>query len=296
MDIYEEIKLFQFDIDTIIAQKLREFEFIRNYLNMSRGKRLRSKLYWLACKILGETPSPKIAAAFEILHQATLMHDDVLDDADVRRNIKTISAEKGNTFSILSGDILLASCMKLIAEGHSFRLIHLFSELATNLIQGELKCQSMQLSADMSEYKQNVYLKTGCFFEIIIKSVRYKNNNLVPFGHAFGIFFQMVDDYKDCFCIEAVTGKKQFQDLMSRTITFPIILAYKHATVAEKEEIQKFFNGGHSIDSVITIVNKVQKKSANLLSSQKIRILASLRQVTNSSYKEEILRLVDTIY
>ena len=294
MSVYEEIKQFQFDIDTVIAQKLREFEFVGQYLSVSQGKRLRSKLYWLACKILNENPSAKIAAAFEILHQATLMHDDVLDNADIRRNLKTVSAEKGNNFSILAGDILLASCMKLIAEERSFLLIDLFSELAANLIRGELKCQNMSLSADMNEYEQNVYLKTGCFFETIIKSVKYEDNPLIEFGREFGIFFQMADDYKDYFCTETTTGKKQFQDLASKTVTFPIIVAYKHADRSEKDAIREFFYNDRPIENVIAVVNRTKDIILDILETHRQRAITLLKSVVST---HEILRLtIDTLF
>ena len=294
MSVYEEIKQFQFDIDTVIAQKLREFEFVGQYLSVSQGNRLRSKLYWLACKILNENPSAKIAAAFEILHQATLMHDDVLDNADIRRNLKTVSAEKGNNFSILAGDILLASCMKLIAEERSFLLIDLFSELAANLIRGELKCQNMSLSADMNEYEQNVYLKTGCFFETIIKSVKYEDNPLIEFGREFGIFFQMADDYKDYFCTETTTGKKQFQDLASKTVTFPIIVAYKHADQSEKETIQEFFYNDGAIENVIAVVNRTKDITLDILETHRQSAITLLKSIVST---HEILRFaIDTLF
>ncbi|MCR5224775.1 MAG: polyprenyl synthetase family protein [Alphaproteobacteria bacterium] len=296
MSIYEEIKQFQFNIDAIIAERLQEFEFIGRYLSASQGKRLRSKIYWLACKILNENPSAKIAAAFEMLHQATLMHDDVLDNANIRRNIKTLSAEKGSNFSILAGDILLSSCMRLIAEERSFPLIDLFSELAFNLIQGELKCQNMSLSSSIDEYKQNAYLKTGCFFESIIRSVKSQDNPLIEFGHEFGIFFQMADDYKDYFCTATTTGKKQFQDLMSRTVTFPIIVAYEHADEKERRKIREFFEGNGEMANVVATANRNKEKILETLRTQKSMVITSLEQVEGSSHKEKLSRLIDLTY
>ncbi len=294
MSVYEEIKQFQLNIDAVIAEKLQEFEFIRSFLSVSQGKRLRSKLYWLACKILGEIPSAETATAFEILHQATLMHDDVLDNAETRRNSKTVSAEKGNNFSILAGDILLASCMKLIAEKHSFQLINLFSDLAMNLIRGELQCQSMLLSADLCEYKQNAYLKTGCFFETIIKSVKPEDNPLVKFGYEFGIFFQMADDYKDYFCTEAVTGKKQFQDLTSQTVTFPIIVAYKHADEEERKEIRKFFEGNGVAETVVAIVDKSKDIILDVLESQRRFAITTLKSATENDELRQLT--IETLF
>lgn len=179
----------------------------------------------------------KIAVAAEMLHTATLIHDDVADDSSQRRGMPTAKAVFGNTASVLVGDFWLAKVIENVVSHPDRRVIDAFARGLQNLAEGEMIQIEKALSLDTTEddYFKIIYRKTAALFETAMVSAAYScgaSDELCDavrdFAFHYGIAFQIMDDIFD-YSPELNTGKPSGQDIMERKITLPLIGFFKNA-------------------------------------------------------------------
>ncbi len=206
------------------------------------GKLLRPLLCLLACKATlpaNNTLTPQhatTAAVAELIHVATLLHDDVLDDADTRRGQPTVRTGWNNTVAILTGDYLLAQASRLLAQLGEIRLVGIYSDVLADLCDGEVEQLRTQhvLELNWPSYMQKTLCKTASLFAAVCESAGVLNTlpedntqALKQFGQELGLAFQLIDDVLDYQSTRDITGKPVLSDLRQGLITAPILLAFE---------------------------------------------------------------------
>jgi geranylgeranyl pyrophosphate synthase len=190
------------------------------------GKRLRPLLVLLCAGAEGGEEAVRAAAAIELVHMATLVHDDVLDDAPLRRGQPTVAATSGRGRAIEVGDLLFSRAFALLAEHRDERAIALLSAASVALAQGELAQRQDAFDIDISEqrYLERCALKTAKLFECACRLGR-DVDALGAFGAEIGLAFQLLDDLLDVSGPPERTGKARGTDLLDGTVTLPLIIA-----------------------------------------------------------------------
>jgi octaprenyl-diphosphate synthase len=214
----------------------------------SGGKRIRPALLLLAADLCGYTGPRRIqvAAAVELLHTATLLHDDVVDLSPLRRGQPSANALWGNRRAVLGGDFLYARASSMIVEDGDLEILWIFANTIRSMAEGELL--QLERSFDPSvteahyyaviERKSAVLLSAACEAGSILGGVtRAERRRLADFGRELGLAFQLRDDALDYEDREADLGKRPYDDLREGKVTLPLLLALKRCTAAERDEI-----------------------------------------------------------
>lgn len=204
-----------------------------NHLLTSGGKRIRVVVTLIAGKMVQADPDRLItlAAAIEALHTATLVHDDLIDGALIRRGIPTLNAQWSPAATVLTGDFIFAQAAKLAAETNSVPVMRLFSETLATIVNGEItQLFSSKWTANREDYYRRIYAKTASLFETasaaagLLAPVSDSDYELLrQYGYEIGMAFQMVDDILDFTGEQATMGKPVASDLRQGLITLPAI-------------------------------------------------------------------------
>jgi len=221
---------------------------IAEYLREAGGKRIRPSLLLLAAKVLGYTGAGaiRLGAVVELVHTATLVHDDIIDGADMRRGRPSPNATWGNEKCVLAGDWLYMQAFHVALEERNFRVLDLLISLTQQMVEGEL-LQIEKLGAAVSEeaYYDLIYRKTACLFSVSMRlgavlagASEAEEQALGNYGRAVGLAFQIVDDVLDLTATEKVLGKPVASDLREGKATLSVIHAHQHATAEEKRLVQ----------------------------------------------------------
>jgi geranylgeranyl pyrophosphate synthase len=192
------------------------------------GKRLRPLLVLLCAGASGGGAAVRAAAAIELVHMATLVHDDVLDAAPLRRGQPTVAATSGRHRAVATGDLLFSRAFALLSEAGDARAVELLSEAALALARGELAQRHDAFDTGISErrYLARCRLKTGKLFSCACLMGR-DEEALAAFGAEIGLAFQLLDDVLDVCGPPERTGKARGTDLLDGTVTLPLILGAK---------------------------------------------------------------------
>ncbi len=197
------------------------------------GKRVRPALTLLAGRMLGGSPKALItlAAAIELLHTATLVHDDLIDGSLLRRGMPTLNSQWSPGATVLTGDFLFACAAKLASDTQSIPVMSLFSTTLTVIVNGEItQLFTSRCRANREDYYQRIYAKTASLFETSAKSAALIGGAdetaveaMRQYGYHIGMAFQIVDDILDFIGEEATLGKPVGSDLRQGLITLPAI-------------------------------------------------------------------------
>ncbi len=192
------------------------------------GKRLRPMLVLLCAGADGNPGAVRAAAAIELVHMATLVHDDVLDAAPLRRGLPTVAATSGRERAVATGDLLFSRAFALLSGAGDSRSVSLLSDASVALAQGELaqRRDAFDLGVSEERYLARCRLKTGRLFECACLLGR-DNESLRDFGAGIGLAFQLLDDVLDVSGPPERTGKARGTDLLDGTVTLPLIEAAK---------------------------------------------------------------------
>jgi octaprenyl-diphosphate synthase len=221
------------------------------------GKRLRPALVALAAEATGLPfdldRTRRLGACMEMIHMATLMHDDVIDRAGTRRGIETAAARFGNTASILTGDVLLAKAMAILAEDGDLEIIRNVSEAVVDLAEGEVHELETRGNPRLSreEHFQILRRKTATFIASCCQvgalaacSPPETVSALGEYGEAMGMAFQIADDLLDYASEGQATGKPRWTDFCEGCPTLPLILIWEALTEEERGLIEQGFGNG----------------------------------------------------
>jgi geranylgeranyl pyrophosphate synthase len=190
------------------------------------GKRLRPMLVLLCAGAAGGAASVRAATAIELVHMATLVHDDVLDQAPLRRGLPTVAASSGRARAVASGDLLLSRAFALLADAGDGRAFALLAEASVALARGELaqRHDAFDLTISEQRYLERCRLKTAKLFECACL-LGHDDEQLRGFGAEVGLAFQLLDDVLDVAGPPERTGKARGTDLLDGTVTLPLIEA-----------------------------------------------------------------------
>ena len=228
----------------------------------SGGKRIRPIVLFLISKILNNKNNIiESAAILELIHAATLMHDDVVDQSDLRHNVNTANKLWGNDSAVLVGDFLYSRAFELIVEINREQVYKILAETTNKISQGEVM-QLMfkeKIIENIDKYIEIIYLKTGKLFEasalVAIDIANESDHGWArEFGKNFGIAYQLRNDYLDYFGDNDETGKNIAEDLSEGKSTLPLIHSYVHSNKNDKDLIETIFN-----NKVVSDANKLRE-------------------------------------
>jgi octaprenyl-diphosphate synthase len=213
---------------------------IGRYIQEGGGKRIRPALLLLACRLCGYRGERAIllASVVELIHTATLLHDDIIDEATVRRGRKSVNSRWGNDITVLLGDFLYTKSMSMALSQDNLRILRLLSDVTLRMIEGEILEIERDADLQMSEAdhldiikRKTAHLFSGCMrIGAILGEVGdEKEGALASYGLNLGICFQMVDDLLDFTADEKVLGKPVANDLREGTLTLPVIFLLRKA-------------------------------------------------------------------
>ncbi len=230
---------------------------LSNHMIESGGKRIRPIILILFSKILGNRKNViQCSAILELIHGATLLHDDVVDQSVLRHNIKTANNLWGNESAVLVGDFLYSRAFELIVEINRENIYEILAETTNKISQGEVMqlMSKNQIIDNEEKYLNIIYLKTAKLFEasaLIAADLANSEftENAKKFGKNFGIAYQLRNDYLDYFGDQNKTGKNISEDLSEGKSTLPLIHSYVKSDNNDKMEISRIFNGKISTES-----------------------------------------------
>ncbi|MBO6258846.1 MAG: polyprenyl synthetase family protein [Succinivibrio sp.] len=275
------------------------------------GKRIRPKLAVLTAHLLSSFSNSeedrehlaKCAAAVEYLHTASLIHDDVIDKATLRRGKPTLNETDGNHAAVLAGDYMFTRCFVTLHGLESVELLGIVNETLSALIAGELNQLKKvgDQNITVADYRQTVFSKTGALFVLATKAfavIKKESPEVIRalsvFGEELGIGFQVMDDILDYSSSSADMGKPTGEDLEDQRITLPLIFALKDTSGEHKEQLSQAIS-----DNNLEQVNKFLQKTEAL---EKCRLYAqeavrkakkALEIFPDSEYRQALYDLAD---
>ena len=240
-------------INTKLNSDVDLIKKMSNYHLNSGGKRIRALLTMGSAKLGGYLDGKRdinLAACVELIHSATLLHDDVIDESEVRRGNKTTNAIWGNQSSILVGDYLLSRCFEMMVDDGDQEILKLLSSTSSKIAQGEVLQLQHKGEADLLEenYIKIINLKTAALFAAATKvgscisnMDKKKKDALESYGKNLGLAFQIADDALDYFSKEKIFGKQIGKDFFEGKVTLPIIIVFQKSNMIERNFLTKIF-------------------------------------------------------
>lgn len=304
-------------VDTVIRARLKSevvlINQISEYIIGAGGKRLRPALVALTGNLMGASKAQthEMAAVVEFIHTATLLHDDVVDESDLRRGRDTANATFGNAASVLVGDFLYSRAFQMMVEVGSVRVMGVMAE-ATNIISEGEVLQLMNVrdpDIDEESYLRVVRYKTAKLFEaacrvgaILGNATASDEAALSAFGTHIGTAFQLIDDVLDYSGDVSETGKNVGDDLVEGKPTLPLIFAMREGTEAQRALIRRAIEQGDTGDetqqdaTMEAVMSAIQATGAVDYAREAARAEAKLAadaisHLPNSVYRDALLQL-----
>ncbi len=270
--VEDKLMLTEEKIKTKLISDVELVQKMTDYHMKTGGKRLRALLTLGTAKLCGYTKGSRdvnLAACVELIHSATLMHDDVIDEGVVRRGKETLNRVWNNHSSVLVGDYLLSRCFEMMVEDGNIEVLKLLSSTSSKIAQGEVLQLQHKGEVDMLEetYLKIISAKTAELFAaatkvgaILSNSNKKEKDALEFYGRNLGLTFQIADDTLDYNAELKLFGKKIGQDFFEGKITLPIILLYQKLEIEEKNNLINMFSKDtrdkDDLDKTIASINK----------------------------------------
>ncbi len=297
-------------VDQLIIDELRSDVILINeigrYIISNGGKRLRPMLLLLAAKALGGVSDKHLilAAVIEFIHTATLLHDDVVDESELRRGNQTANAVWGNAASVLVGDYLYSSAFEMMVRTDNMRVMGILSKTTTAIAEGEvlqlLNCNNPQTTE--AKYLEVIARKTAILFSAATQLAAVISNAsdeietaLASYGQHLGIAFQLIDDALDYQATAEELGKNLGDDLAEGKPTLPLIYAIEHGTSEEAGIIIDAIKNGRrdAFNAVYEIITRTKaiEYTTDRADEEAQRAIDALNVLPKSEYKEALILL-----
>jgi octaprenyl-diphosphate synthase len=297
-------------VDQVIRRRLHSdvvlIRQVSEHIINGGGKRLRPALVLLAAGACGYSGNAhyQLAAVVEFIHTATLLHDDVVDDSDLRRGQATANAQFGNAASVLVGDFLYSRAFQMMVELKNVRVMEVLADATNTIAEGEvlqlINCHDPAVTEE--DYLRVIRYKTAKLFEaaaqigaIISQATPEVEDSLARYGVHLGTAFQLIDDVLDYSGDHAQTGKNLGDDLAEGKPTLPLIYAIRRGTPAQADIIRGAIEHGglEEFQPVLTTIRdtgalEYTRRQATLESQRAMEAVASL---PHSSYRDSLLQL-----
>jgi len=235
--IADEMQLVEKELARQLSSQIQIVDFLGEYIRSAGGKRIRPALLMLSNRLLGGDASSenviRMAAVMEMLHTATLVHDDIIDNAEVRRNRPSVNAKFGNQTAVLMGDWLYMSAFEASLGERSLRILDILTRLTRLMTEGELLQLTTVGKIDVTENqyfdilrRKTAYLFSACceVGAILAGASDEQVKALAEYGLNLGIAFQLADDLLDFTSDDSILGKRAGADLVEGKLTLPLIL------------------------------------------------------------------------
>ncbi len=307
--IKEEISKFELHFNKAVKSKVPLLNIIMNYILRRKGKQLRPSLVLLTSAMLGSINEASYTAAslIELLHSASLVHDDVVDESYERRGFFSLNAIWKSKISVLVGDYLLAQGLLLAVREKQYDLLEIVSEAVREMSEGELLQlrKSRKLNITEEEYFEVIRKKTAALIAACTASgARAVTNSveivsdLKEFGYNLGIAFQIRDDLFD-YKRNGLTGKPAANDIREKKMTLPLIYSLEHSQPNEKKEIiriiRKESKSPRKVDEVISFVrnNGGMQYAEKIMHEYKNRAVEILMKFPENESRVAMIKLVE---
>ncbi|HKW75778.1 MAG TPA: polyprenyl synthetase family protein [Terriglobales bacterium] len=236
----------EFGRDTVSG--VRAITDIGEHLRAGGGKRIRPALLLLSAKLFpyDERSAVRLGAVVEIIHTATLVHDDIIDEAKTRRGRPAANTQWGNSKCVLAGDWLYMQAFKIAVQERNFRVLDLLIDLTQQMVEGELlQMEKLGKCISLEEHLDLIFRKTACLFSasmrlgaVLGKATEEQETRLGDYGRHLGLAFQIVDDALDLTASEEVLGKPVASDLREGKVTMAVIHALERCTREERKLVE----------------------------------------------------------
>ncbi len=296
--------------ETIHAQLNSDVSLINQlgfYIISGGGKRIRPLLAVLSARALGyQGQAHTTAAAFiEFIHTATLLHDDVVDESDMRRGKATANAAFGNAASVLVGDFIYTRSFQMMTELGSMKILKLMSDAVNIIAEGEVQQLMNCNDPDTTEesYMQVIYSKTARLFEAATQIGAILNDApsevetaLQNYGKYLGTAFQLIDDVMDYTSDGDEMGKNVGDDLAEGKPTLPLLYAMQHGTTEQTQMIREAIEKANGMEKLDAIMETMEQTGSLEYTRQKAyqeadKAIAELSVLSESPYKEALVTL-----
>ena len=307
------MKINNLNKELLLVRKLLKNEIIEeeiisdlyDYIFKSSGKQIRARLSLLTSSIDKRKGKKRLrlAAIIELLHTATLVHDDVVDSSAIRRGNASVNSIWTNSHSVLIGDYIYSKAFMLMVALNDMKILKELSDATNDISKGELiQLDSINnIKVDLSYLLKISYFKTGRLFEAAAKSgailaggerdyIKHSTN----FSKNLGVLFQIKDDLLD-YQIDSHSGKPNFQDIKEKKITYPFYFAYTNASSKERRDLKDFLDcESINNEKLYELVSKLGglEKTENLAISFLQKAEISAYSIKNKIVKDEMLNLL----
>lgn len=297
-------------VDRVIAQRLTTsvplIGQISQYIIAAGGKRLRPALLLMVSNALGEQRPTKhtLAAVVELIHTATLLHDDVVDESTLRRGRPTANESFGNPASVLVGDFLHTRSFQMMVEAGNMRILQVLSDATNVIAEGEVQqlINTHDASLDEAGYLHVIRSKTAKLFEAStqIAAILAGANARIEaacatYGQALGTAFQIIDDVLDYDGDAAEMGKNLGDDLREGKCTLPLIIAMQRATAEDAQVVREAIEQGSTeqLPSILSIVKRTGALDATreAAHNEAMRAIAALQALPVNAYTQAMEQL-----
>jgi len=291
-----------------LASEVALINQLSQHIILSGGKRLRPMLVILAaraCHYQGDEDA-LLAAVVEFIHTATLLHDDVVDDSDMRRGKQTASTIWGNEAAVLVGDYLYSRAFQMMVRAHSMTIMDLLANTTNTIAQGEVLQLLNIHDPDTSEqkYHQVIYAKTACLFEaaarigaMLGQVSSEQEQALQAYGKHLGIAFQLIDDALDYSAKSEELGKNVGDDLAEGKPTLPLIRAMEVGNERQQHLLRDAIKNGkiESLDEIRQIIEDTGalQYTIELAQSEAAAAKQAIAGLDDSEYRQAMMFLAD---
>ncbi len=306
--INKELKEFDRYFNSSVKGSSQLLNLIMRFVLHRKGKQMRPMFVLLTSKMLGEINTRTYTAAtlIELLHTATLIHDDVVDESFERRGFFTINALWKSKVAVLTGDYLLANGLLLTLKNKDYDMLEIVSRAVSEMSEGELNQiqKSKKLNLTEEDYFSIIRMKTASLFsactECGAKAVTDDDKIILSmrqFGEALGIAFQIRDDIFD-YQHNGITGKPMGNDLKEKKLTLPVIYALSRSSLPERRKmrsaIRRAKKDKKAIENIILFVEEKNglKYAETIMQEYKKKALYLLEPFPDNEAKESLIRLV----
>ena len=307
--IKTELKQFESFFSSTMKSDVALLNLVTRYVLKRKGKQMRPMVVFLTANLFGETTkaSHNGAALIELMHTATLIHDDVVDNSNQRRGFFSINALWKNKVAVLLGDFLLSKGLLLAVNNNNFDLLKIVSKAVEQMSEGELlqieKTRKLNITEEV--YFEIIKKKTAVLIASCaavgaqsVGATEQEVEQMWQMGEYIGIAFQIKDDLFD-FQLDNKTGKPAGNDIQEKKMTLPLINALSQAEKNKARDIKKIINKktktNSDIQEVVSFVNQSQgiAYATQKMESYKNKALDIINQFPESDYKYSIIELIN---
>ncbi|HPI38584.1 MAG TPA: polyprenyl synthetase family protein [Ignavibacteriaceae bacterium] len=309
--IQQELDAFGAYFKQSMKSKVPLVDLVAAYILKQKGKRIRPLLVFLSAKASGQINerSYRGAVLVELLHTATLVHDDVVDNADKRRGFPSINAIWKNKIAVLMGDYLLSRGLMIAVDGNDFDFLKIITDTVKRMSEGELLQiqKTRKLDIDEQTYfkiisdKTASLIQTCCEIGFLSTSEDEKYHQAIKtYGENLGLAFQIKDDILDFEGTTKLFGKPIGGDIKEKKLTLPLIHSLNNVSASEAASIRKRIKNGDKKESVKDVIEFVKKNNGIEYAAEKAKQIGekakeSLSVLPDSPSKQSLISLIDFV-